>query len=196
VNAVFSDVVNFNPLVSMPVTDTLLPEPPFEADGWFPAKFWAANRFGDPDRLTIVAGQYNDVNSVERLYTNLTLESVYADAAEADFLPPVVWDSHAQAVSGGVRFTIDVEDFDSDVQRVLVTYKVPAGSYKGQWWSLDLTVNPLTGEWSRIVPGLNAFTVEYFVQAMDAAGNVTVSNNKSFFYGGDISKLYVPIVRR
>ena len=47
-----------------------------------------------------------------------------------------------------------------------------------------------------LLPGYNAFSVEYFAQAMDAAGNVTMSNNKALNYAGDISKVYLPFAMR
>ena len=183
-----------NPLVTMVVTDTALPEPPFVADGWFPAKFWAANRFGDQERLVIIGGQYNRDGSVERLYRDLVLESYYSTNT-TDYLPPTIWDTSANPAPGGVEFTVDAEDFDSGVQRVLVTIHAPNGKGGGVWYSLELQLDDITGMWRRFVPGLDAASLQYLVQAMDWAGNVTVTNNKGAFYGA-IREVFLPLVMR
>jgi len=96
---------------------------------------------------------------------------------------------------GGVEFTVDAEDFDSGVQRVLVTIHAPNGKGGGVWYSLELQLDDITGMWRRFVPGLDAASLQYLVQAMDWAGNVTVTNNKGAFYGA-IREVFLPLVMR
>ncbi|HLF27786.1 MAG TPA: adenylate/guanylate cyclase domain-containing protein [Anaerolineae bacterium] len=117
-----------------------LAEPPFDEADWFPVKFWASNRFGDQERLSLIGGQYNRVGSVERLYSGLVLESYYVDEAAtgSDYLPPTIWDGQAVYFGGSLRFGVDVEDLDSGLARVLATVNQPGGNGKGTWRSIDL----------------------------------------------------------
>ncbi len=197
IGAVYSEVVGVNPLVSIPVTDTALAEPAFEADGWFPVKFWAPNRFGDQERLAIVGGQYNRDGGVERLYSNMLLESYYASplVSGEDYLPPTIWAAHAVLFTDTLQFRVAAEDFDSGMARVLVTYNVLQGDGTGEWRSVDLTYDPNSDVWfgGASASGLSG---EYFVQVMDAAGNVTLSANKGEFFAGETFETFLPLVIR
>jgi hypothetical protein len=198
ISSTYADVAGLNPVVSAPVTDTadVFAEPPFEADGWFPAKFWAANRFGDKVRLSIIGGQFNRKGGIQRLFSDMVLESYYAGSLETDFLPPTIWSALGHASGQGVQFTVDAEDLDSGLARVLITYNVPNGKGGGTWRSIDLKLDPKTLLWTDNVPGLNVFSVEFFVQSLDQAGNVAVSANKGSYFSGDLSILYLPIMMR
>jgi len=203
-SARYTDIANFNPLVVVPVTDTATaqPEPPFAAEGWFPVKFWAANRFGDQDRLTVVAGQFNQNGSVERLYDRMQVQTFYVDdlSVEAgDLLPPTIWEAQVESSSnGGLVFTVNVEDFDTGLSRVLVTVNLPDGRGGGSWRSFDLAPAAAGSAWSGSLqlPGLDVLSIEYFVQALDQAGNVALSGNKGQFHSGIASTLYLPLVMR
>jgi len=197
ISAVYSDIAPFDPVVTIPVTDVQLPEPPFNAAGWFPAKFWAANRFGDEDRLVIVGGQYNGDGSVERLYSSVVLNSYYTpdgDPLADDYLSPTIWNVSAELAGGGFNFSVDTEDFSSGVARVLITYNLPNPDGSGVWQSIDLAFDPQSSLWVGSVASLDVST-EYFVQAMDAAGNVTVSSNKGEFFTSGFAT-YLPLVMR
>jgi hypothetical protein len=122
------------------------------------------------------------------------LESYYTTDV-TDYLPPTIWETRAGPAPGGVEFTVDAEDFDSGVQRVLVTIHAPSGKGTGVWHSLDLQFDDQAGVWRLFVPGLNASSLQYLVQAMDQAGNVTLSSNKGMFYGA-IRGVFLPLVMR
>jgi hypothetical protein len=91
--ATFVDTSDFDPVITRPVTDVRLAEPDFRIEGWFPAKPWAVNRFGEGPQLVLVGGQFKDedlTNTVatgtERIYTNMTLLVYHSDLN--DYLPP------------------------------------------------------------------------------------------------------------
>jgi hypothetical protein len=83
----------------------------------------------------------------------------------------------------------------SGVERVLVTYADAVGSSNNHTWqSLDLAYNAHTERWESSLPGLTGKAV-FFLQAMDAAGNVTVSSNKGQYFSPEPNHIYLPIVR-
>jgi len=82
----------------------VLPEPDFDATGWFPAKPFLVNRFGDRDRLVVVPGQYRQQGGVERLYNDLELLVYYSEDSNEDFLPPVIWDVQVEWMTDTLHF--------------------------------------------------------------------------------------------
>ena len=183
ISATYSDMFSFDPLVTRLVTDTTLSEPPLVASGWFPPRFWAANQFGDQNRISIVGGQFNRNGSVERLYGDLQLETYHVNDASpeaADFLPPTVWDVSSEIVVGGANFAVVAQD-NSSLARVLVTHNVPGGGGAGLWKSVDLSYNAGSMVWTASVPGLDDSS-QFFVQALDKAGNVTLASNSGQYF--------------
>jgi hypothetical protein len=194
INATYSQTAGVNPAISNPVTDTARAEPAFDAEGWFPAKFWAPNRFGDDERLALVGGQYNFAGGRQRVYTRMTLESYYAPDDAEDYLPPVIWDARAILFQGALDFYVYAEDYDSHILRVLATYNVPNGNGTGQWKSVELVYDADSGYWLGSAPG--GASTEYFVQVLDAAGNVSISANKGEFYMGETFQTFLPVLLR
>ena len=162
------DVINFNPLISRPITDTTLSEPPYANPAWFPVKPFTVNRLGDLDRLVVVPAQYqgSESSGIERLFQQMDFDVYYADEGQTDFVVPDIWKVDGLVFLGKATFQVKAAD-DSGIERVVVTY-----SNDGlHWQSADLTFNSLTGQWEGEVPGMSK-TVSYFVQAVDVAGNV------------------------
>jgi hypothetical protein len=147
-------------------------EPAFEADGWFPAKPFMINRFGERDRLVIVAGQFNREGNVERLYSEMEL-AVYRSTSD-DYAPPVIWEVNVEPVDGGWEFDLLVTD-NSGVQRVVVTYEGHS------WRTLDLTQQGVSNRWQGTLSGIGD-SVTFFAQAVDKAGNVALETNKRLFF--------------
>ena len=52
-----------------------------------------------------------------------------------------------------------------------------------------------SGLWVATVGGISAFDTLHFVQAMDAAGNVTLSANKGAFYSS-LREVFLPAILR
>jgi hypothetical protein len=199
VSATSEQTDGFDPLISRPVSDTTLSEPLFEAESWFPAKTWAVNRLGDEARLVVVPAQFqgNQDGGAERRFTQLTFSVTYSDSV--DFTPPAIWKVESVLIEETTTFTVSVQD-SSGIERVLVTYSADGQS----WQSADLTYDTSTGQVEQWGTSLTSLTEEtnYFIQVVDAAGNVTVSDNKGQYFapeppaappGGGV---YLPIILR
>jgi hypothetical protein len=194
ISAEYEDHGNFDPVVAMMLTQDSMPEPAFSAQGWFPSKLWAINTFGDQDRSTIVAGQFNPQTEVERLYTDMVFETYYyspdGSESDSDFEPPVIWGLSAEEDSlGNPNFIASVDG----AERVLVTCAVPGTGNFGSLISLDLRNDGSEDPsiWTYSQDGLTGPTecagaTEYFLQAMDGAGNVSVASKEGFHLIGAV----------
>ena len=73
---------------------------------------------------------------------------------------------------------IKVEATDgSGIRHVVVAFT----SGQGLWQSQDLGFAPATQKWTGTITG--TIGTEYFVQVVDAAGNVAIDDNKGRYYG-------------
>jgi hypothetical protein len=180
--ASYEDFLSFDPVVVIPLTEDSMPEPAFNAPGWYPSKLWGVNRFGDQYRSTLVLGQFDAYQAVERLYDNVVLDTYYSDSADYD--PPVIW-GLASEIAGETGFAATVEG----AQRVLVAYNVPnEGSDTGMIKSAELSQDTLDPSlWTLIpAPAEVLAATDYFIQAIDEAGNVAVASKEGFHsVGGD-----------
>ena len=175
VSATAAYTAGFNPLISHPVTDTTLSEPAFEADAWVPDSLWAVNRLGDEARLVVVPAQF---------------QVYYADSFNTDFSSPVVWMVTGVAVGNQADLKVTAQD-SSGVERVLMVYTQTGTN----WVSRDLAYNPTLDRWETRLTGL-AGPFFYFVQAVDSAGNVTVTSNKGLWFEPIRHQVYLPLVVR
>jgi hypothetical protein len=122
-----------------------------------PAQFWATS-LDVPTTGTL--RRYSDLNLV--VYT--------APFNQTDFAAPSIFAVEA-AAGADIDFNVQVEDPGGGIHRVVVLYR-DLGT--NTWSSLDLTYNPATGFAAGSIPLLSG-TVEYFVQAVDEAGNVALA---------------------
>jgi hypothetical protein len=202
----FMDVPDFDPVVSRVITDEryIDPEPGYGLDYWFPVGPGSINRFlsveGESlDRLVVVPGQYKpDGNGqgTQRLYTELTFEIYHAPFDNSDFVAPSIWDARAWRDTDGrtVNFDVLVTDEGSDIQRVLVMYRLQNSH---TWQSLDLVYDPATETASGGVEIMQPY--EYLVQAVDASGNVALALNYGRGFGGDLPPawyVYLPVIMK
>jgi hypothetical protein len=109
-------------------------------------------------------------------------------SASNDFSQPKFATLDAQKVGGAVSFSVDVTDSNGlaagTVQRVVVAYADGAGA---AWHFMDLVQSaPGSSRWAGGAP-LVGNNVQYFVQAVDAAGNVGVSTNKGLYYAESVT---------
>ena len=190
VAAQFRELRGFDPLVAQPRTEKVTPEPYYPPTTWWPRRLAAINRMalaGVPtERLIVVAGQYRSPG-VERLYSRLTFEVYYSNAA--DFRPPFIWQVEFMDTPQGADFNVWAVD-RSGIQRAVVTYTLG----DGQWQSLELQDVGMGTHWFGFVPRLDGQNLEFFVQVVDRAGNVAVHTDKGRLfrqYAG-----YLPVVRR
>ena len=188
----------FNPVIARPVpTATLkLAEPEFVAPAWFPEKLFAINRLQaveGPGRLVIVPAQFrgDQDEGLQRRFTQMRFEVTYSDSD--DWMPPAIWQAKGE-VEGDTMFLSVAAADASDVERVLVTYADAGGaSDGGSWESLDLAYNEYTEQWEGTLSGLEGAAV-FFIQAMDTAGNVTVSGNKGHYFEPESTNVYLPVI--
>jgi hypothetical protein len=182
---------SFDPLISLPVTDTALSEPTFQAPAWFPSNPWTVNRQGDEARLVVVPAQFqgDQDGGTLRRFTTLEFQVVYTDATSTDFAPPVVWTVEGAAFKNAADFWVSAQD-TSGIQRVVMVY-TQDGSH---WQSHDLNgVAP--DRWETHLTGLVDRLI-YFVQVVDGAGNVTVTSNKGLFFEPTRNEIYLPLVMK
>jgi hypothetical protein len=184
-SASYTDEAGFDPVVAIPVTQDSLPEPAFNTPGWYPSKIWSINNFGDQDRSTLVLGQYESSLGTERLYNSLSLDTYYSTDT-VDYDPPLIW-GLASDVSDpsqiGFGATVD------DAVQVWVTVNRPtAGGGTLETYPLNL-VTPVTvveeeepdlWEYVLLLDGTDPIPTEYYIQAIDAAGNVATASKVGF----------------
>ena len=205
----FTDVPDFNPAVSRVLTDDTysIAEPLFASDYWSPVGLGTINRFWGIDgrsfeRLVVVPGQFkadaaNPEIGTERLYTNLTFEVYHTPVDNTDFVAPQVWQVEAQQHNGQTSFRVMLTDDDALLggkgPRVLVLYRNAASN---TWHSTELSYDSLTG-WARGTIAQSG-QVDYFVQAVDASGNVALAldHGNPFTVGIAGNVLYLPVVKR
>jgi hypothetical protein len=185
----------FNPVIARPVSTSTatLVEPDLNAQVWFPQKLFAINRLGDTDRLVIVPAQFrgNQDMGIQRRFTEMRFAVAYSDSD--DRLPPVIWRVESESTGAGTFLSVAAGDA-SGVERVLVTYADPVGpSTNAAWQSLDLTYNTYTERWEGVLSGLTGKAI-FFLQAMDAAGNVTISHNKGQYFSPEPNHIYLPMI--
>ncbi len=131
----------------------------------------------------IVAGQYNNDLTIEKLYSSMKFDVIYAPLTSTDFVPPSILSAGARKVIetgfDGLEFSVGAFD-DEGVARVLVTY---LESGQNTWKSKDLDEDLTSGGWFGRVAGLDIST-PYFVQACDNNGNCIFTADKSDYLVG------------
>jgi hypothetical protein len=191
---------NFDPVITRVITDTTEislweEEPGFDHPGiWQPSWWSLINQVWTPEkieqRLVILPGQYRSTTSqigIERLFDLMSYTLYYANLT--DLVPPSIWNIQAIGDGSTAQVTVDVTDL-SNVIRVGVTYTLGDGT----WTTIDLTQNISNpNQWTGTIP--NDETVEWFVQAVDGAGNVAINDNKGAYFGSIDFRIWLPIIR-
>jgi hypothetical protein len=194
----FNDTPNFDPVIIGIVpedTDSLPPqELRFDVPQWYTALPASVSRFWDVDEgifsqdVVIVPGQFRATSTaaspktvgIMRLYNNLQLLVYEGPGTEPDYQAPGIWDVDAVNPSGGtLTFSALVRDAaatsfapPTGVLRVVVLYR---HVNHNSWSRVDLDYNPTTEVASRSVAVPQNGQYEYFVQAVDVAGNVSAA---------------------
>jgi hypothetical protein len=182
----FSEFFN-DPVISRVVTDTMADsgEAPYNIPFWFPAKTATINRFlsmqtGPVERLVVVPGQFMAMGEAEetlgyqRLYDSLSYIVYHAPFTDTDFIAPSIWEVDLSTDHGHLEFSARVGDDSGQILRTLVLYRLVTET---QWRSLDLAFDPTTG-WATGVGVPLSGLLEYFVQAVDPSGNVSLGLDK------------------
>jgi hypothetical protein len=187
----YRDIEPFDPVIARPVTDTAMTEPSFTLEGWYPTHMAAINRIetaaGTLERLVVMPGQYTNPG-VERLWDELRYDVYYS--TDDDAVDPTIWRVEASQMRDRAGFDVEVVD-DSGVERVVVAYSLG----DGKWHSIDLTEDA-EDTWSGELALGQGGSVSYFVQAVDGAGNVAMSDNKGLYFEPVTRGAYLPLVLR
>jgi uncharacterized protein YjbI with pentapeptide repeats len=185
-----NDVANFPVKFSRPMVDLAANEQPtFAQNTAFPSflqnvtSYTTRNATGsniDRQQLVLAAGQWFSTSTTnprigtQRLFTNLKGRVFYRAPGDTDFTPPAISSTTTSNAAGAVTFTVKASDANP-IKRVLVLYLDG-----GTWRSLDLAANA-AGDYEGATP-TTAATLDYFVQVVDASGNVGVSSNKAALF--------------
>ncbi|NNC75190.1 MAG: hypothetical protein HKN93_06725 [Acidimicrobiia bacterium] len=182
------DIPNFDPVISKATVDLAANEPEPAVLSSFPSALQAVNRYqtkdGLRDQLVLVPGQFrstSETQGIQRLYTNLDGFVFYSPLSETDFKPPTIKRVEATKTPVGtgtlLTFGVKATDKANDVERVYVLFR----EGENEWTGVSLALND-AGFWSGSAPFTGTPTgtgIDYFVQAVDSAGNVAVSSNKA-----------------
>ena len=188
-----TDFSGIDPVYARPIVDnsTAEPELPF-ADVAFPAKIQSLvsqqTRSGPKASAVLVHGQFFSDDTPDakgagnqRLFTRVDLDVLRSNGTDR-FAPRYdAIDAVVLPGPGIVSFSADVVDLPGEdaanVARVLVAFRDGTSS---TWRFLDLRRGP-GASWGGSAP-VGGTQIEYFMQAVDASGNVAVSTNKGLLF--------------
>ena len=194
------DLADPAPAYSLPAAGSAASSPPDIGEAAFPGALQRVASYGGFSHtgtaqgadLDLVAGQFLPSPSTpgagtERLFTSISAQVYYvpscpqnaiscsASPYAEDFTPPTI-DSVSAPLSGSnLGFDVQVTPSAAPVQQVLVLYT--DGANPGTW--AVATLSSLDGQhWTGSGTLPASGEVQYIVEALDAAGNVAVSNNE------------------
>ena len=186
-----SDVADPTPLYSMPSAGSAGAAPPAIGYAAFPGTLQRVATYGtfsaagtaEAAQLDLVAGQFIPSTSSPGARHGAPFQfdvgpgvlpppaSPYAE----DFTPPTIDSTEASDPAAALNFQVQVTPSVAPVRQVLILYT--DASAPGTWQVVNLSSsNGQTWTASALPPASGQ--VQYMVEALDAAGNVAVSNNE------------------
>ena len=169
------------------------PRPALEgAEEWQPALFHDFHRLETVQAtwevLLATLGQYHAGRAEERLMAGADFGSLHSSLD--DWEPPSISRVDSWPVGSQIHFEVAAADA-SGLYAVLVTYT--AG--EGKWHSLRLAPAG-SGTWTASTPA--GTEIEFFVQAADMAGNVTLRDDQGAYFRPSerLFQIYLPLVVR
>ncbi|HLY15207.1 MAG TPA: PxKF domain-containing protein [Candidatus Limnocylindrales bacterium] len=181
------DVQNVNPVLNTPTIDLSASSPEIKSgDAAWPASIAAITNstapYGRAQGLVVVPGQFlgstSDGTGRQRLFDSVGLSVLYGSTSSTDFNPPTIATTSASAGGSSITFKVSAADGEGPVAQVLAGFH----DFDGSWKFVNLTLQS-DGSWSGIGNASHAFGpsdgIEYFIQAVDAAGNVSTASNKA-----------------
>ena len=179
----FVDTPNFDPVITNIITEEvyLTSEGSFPIMSLYPVKLGSINRFVEVggnirQRLVVVPEQFKATTDaantvgILRQYSSLDFEVFTSPTTETDFVVPNITAVSATDAYNSVNFQVAVSDESGTIQRVVVLYRYTTES---SWSLINLTHNNTTGTATGNIEAKDG-TLEYFVQAVDQAGNVAL----------------------
>lgn len=204
----FTDVTNFDPVVSRVVTDQLYveTEPLYPTETWYPLQMGAINRFltiggQSREKLIVVPAQFqastpaSPTSGVQRLYDSLQFQVYHAPFTSTDFIAPSIWQVQALSTTQSLQFRVEVEDDSGMIQRTVVLYRPLTGQSRHTWSRVELAYDAASG-WAVGSGPPPASPIEYIVQAVDPAGNVALAldHGQPFRRTTDATLVFLPLV--
>ena len=190
----YSTVVSFTPAVQQVLTTgaEYRASLPFQGgDDWWPTLFHTLNRLdvaeGVLERLVAIPGQYHPLRQEERLL--LTADFVVLHSSLTDWQPPAF--SGVLSSLAGDTVHVRAQLLGDDVDAVVAAWTESDGAWHAAWLS------PAGGGWweGAFTAGADA---EFFMQAADEAGNVTLLDDGGHYFrpGEQHVRVYLPLVIR
>jgi len=198
-----TDTAGFAPAYSMPAVGTENAAPPSIGDAAFPGTLqrvatygtFGATGTGQGAQLDLVAGQFfsnpsaaTSGTGTQRIFSFMSAQVFYLppnSPLAGDYTPATIDTSQADTSAAGVDFNVQVTPSSSGdpVSEVLVLYTDAA--HPGTWTALRLTAGSGGLDWTGAGSPTSSGNVQYIVEAVDAAGNVAVSNNEGADFNGN-----------
>ncbi|MEK8017371.1 MAG: PKD domain-containing protein, partial [Candidatus Parabeggiatoa sp.] len=174
------NTVNVTPPIQRFKTTTghITPERTFSAPGWYPSIFFTPNTVPldveAKETLVATAGQYNPnlTTGQQRIFSNMDFD-VFHHVNTNDWTKPTVYLMENRLNANIATVTIATSDA-SGIKEVVLAYT----DGNGTWNSTNLTGSDVT--WTGSFAA-NANT-EFFIQAIDKAGNVAVNENEGKYF--------------
>ena len=159
---------------------------------WYPSvpHMFAGAQTYSPETLVIALGQYHLGVNTERVYDEITFNIYYSTSD--DNTPPTINFVGAVVQQAMAKFTVQAADLASGIEEVWITH---TDGY-GAWTSISLKQEQ-DGSWTGRLPV--ALGVDYIVQVVDKAGNVTIDDNAGRYYlvnggtGASGYRVYLPM---
>ena len=139
-------------------------------------------------RVLVVPGRFvakgPDGTNTQELFTSIEAKVLYRDPGSVDVSPPLIRESIGRVGDGVVHFEIDVNGDgpvgNDDVRRVYVLFRPQGAIGVTEWQGVDLFRVPDSNTWlgGRSFFPFDPGDFEFFVQAVDANGNVATSTAK------------------
>ncbi|MFN0147916.1 MAG: C25 family cysteine peptidase [Dehalococcoidia bacterium] len=186
------DIQNFDPVIARPSILRGASEPEFAFDQVaFPSQLISTNTYptnaGVSQHVVVMAGQFFGSGpagtGTQRVITALNAQLYFGTTgAGQDYVKPQVKTVDASVAGNFATFAVEVEDNAGGadgVRQVYVLFRT-ASTVAGpvSWTPLNLVRQGTSNRWVGTAPAAGAANVLYYVQAVDASGNVGISFNK------------------
>lgn len=190
----YADTTDFDPLVSAAsiITGGIAGEGIVSATNWYPAiPFQVLNIHPSlesrKESFVVQFGQFRPADERFRLFSQMSFDLYYSTSD--DFTPPTV-DSSSSLYDGLLQVGVVATD-PSGIHAALVAYS----SGDGHWRSIEMDREGGSDTWRVLIPV--SPDMEYFIQVVDGAGNVTIDDNGGLYYRAPFTQeVYLPLVLR
>jgi hypothetical protein len=187
---VYSDTANVDPVIGVPENEyaTDRSEPAFASEDFFPAAPFAIRSSdtisGAKDMLVMSLGQFKSSDELAaaatgqgtvRVFDQMSFGVYYSNSPDRNAANIDTIDGVLDPDAGIGRIKVAAND-SSGIHRVVVAFTQD----QGQWFSKDLSFDPVTVKWTGEITGTP--NTRFFVQVVDNAGNVAVNENKGRYY--------------